>query len=62
MGMRYGTVALPLAIGFAAACEKLRRVGTSERESGVSNTRDYLASQLLRLDAGLKINGPASAE
>lgn len=57
-GMRSGTVALPLAAGFAAACEKLRRGSASARASAASNTRDYLASQLLRLDAKFKINGP----
>ena len=48
---------MPLASGFAAACEKLRRGGTSERASAVSNKIDYLASQLLRLDTKFKING-----
>jgi len=47
-----------LAGGFAAACEKLRRGAVSERESAVSNARDYLANQLLSLDAKFKINGP----
>lgn len=57
-GLRSGTVALPLAVGFGAVCEKLSEGCSSQRASVVSHTRDYLASRLLNLDDAFKINGP----
>ena len=57
-GLRSGTVALPLAVGFAAACKKLSEGCSSERTSVASSSRDYLANKLLSLHEHFKLNGP----
>ena len=57
-GLRSGTVALPLAVGFAAACKKLSEGCSSERTSVASSSRDYLANKLLSLHENFKLNGP----
>ena len=56
-GLRSGTIATPLAVGFGEAC-RLARLGLLAEQARISNLRDRLLDGLRARIPGLAVNGP----